>query len=233
MSGQTVAAAVAAVIAGACTAVCAHRLWRSRGRRSPMIAWTAGFALFTAAAGALWYGAARGWTDAPFRIYYLTGGVLVVAYLAVGELLLVLPGRRVTRMVAATMLFLTFASVAAVLAARVDGGALARAGATPPNGAMIGTWPKVMAIVLNSAGTLVLLVFSLRSAWLRRDPRPVMVAAGVGVIAIGSSATRLGSYALFAGAQALGIVLILLGLVTRRPAPTRPAGPTPRSSAGS
>jgi hypothetical protein len=231
MSAQTAAAAVAALIAAACTGVCADRLWGSHGRRSPMIAWTAGFALFTAAAGALWYGAARGWTDAPFRVYYLTGGVLVVAYLAVGELLLVLPGRRVTRLVAATMLFLTFASVAAVLAARVDGQALARAGATPPNGAMIGTWPKVMPIALNSAGTLVLLGFSLRSAWLRRDPRPLMVAAGVAVIAIASSATRLGSYTLFAGAQALGTVMILLGLVTRRGTPAR--RPTPTSSAGS
>jgi hypothetical protein len=225
MSGQTAAAAVAALVAAACTAVCARRLARAGGRRPPMIAWTLGFALFTVAAGALWYGAARGWSDAAFRVYYLTGGVLVVAYLAVGELLLVLPGRRVTRMIAATMLFLTFAAVAAVLAARVDAGELRRAGATPPNGAMIGPWPKVMAIALNSAGTLVLLGGSLRSAWLRWDPRPLMVAVGVGVIAVASSATRLGSYTAFAAAQAVGTVLILLGLVTRRP--------TPRSSAGS
>jgi len=36
------------------------------------------------------------------------------------------------------------------------------------------------------------------------------------VIALASSATRLGSYALFALAQAAGVTLILLGLVTRR-----------------
>jgi hypothetical protein len=227
MSGQTAAAAVAALVAAGCTAVCAQRLWIARGRRAPLIAWTAGFGLFTAAAGALWYGAARGWTAVPFRVYYLTGGVLVVAYLAVGELLLVLPGRRVTRMATATMLFLTFAAVAAVLAARVDAGALRRAGATPPNGALEGLWPKVMAIALNSVGTLVLLVGSVRSAWQRRDSRPLMVAAGVVVIAAASSATRLGSYTLFAAAQATGTVLILLGLVTRR------ARTTPRSSGGS
>ncbi|HEY8858932.1 MAG TPA: hypothetical protein VIM27_05720, partial [Gaiellales bacterium] len=161
-------------------------------------------------------GAARGWTAAPFRIYYLSGGVLVVAYLAVGELLLVLPGRTVTRLAAATMLFLTFAATAAVLAARIDTGELARAGPTPPNGALKGPWPTVMAIVLNSAGTVVLLAGSILSARRRRDPRPLLVAAGVLVIALASTATRLGSYTLFALAQAAGVTLILLGLVTRR-----------------
>jgi len=142
-----------------------------------------------------------------------------MVYLAVGELLLVLPGRTVTRMAAATMLFLTFAAAAAVLAARVDGAELARAGATPPNDALEGTWPKVMAIALNSVGTAVLLVGSIASARRRGDPRPLLVAAGVAVIAAASTATRAGSYALFALGQAAGITLILLGLVTRRLGP--------------
>jgi hypothetical protein len=215
MSAQTAAAAVATIVAAVCTVVSARRL-RAPARRAPFVAWTAGFGLFAAAAAALWYGAARGWSDAAFRVYYLTGGVLVVAYLAVGELLLVLPGRTVTRLAAATMLFLTFAATAAVLAARVDGSALAAAGATPPNDALVGPWPKVMAIALNSAGTVVLLAGSLLSARRRRDPRPLLVALGVAVIAAASSATRIGSYAAFALGQAAGISLILLGLVTRR-----------------
>ena len=221
MSSETAAAGVAAVVAAICTVVCVRRLAATGWRRPPLIAWSVGFALFTIATVALWYGAAFGWTDAAFRIYYLTGGILVVAYLAVGELLLVLPGRRVTRMVAATMLFLTFAAVAAVLAARVDAAELAAAGAAPPNDALEGPWPKALAIALNSAGTAVLLVFSLRSAYQRRDFRPLLVAVGVAVIAVASTATRLGSYALFALAQAVGIVLILAGLVWRRPTPGR------------
>jgi hypothetical protein len=219
MSAQTLAAAVAAGVAASCTAIVAERLARAHSRRAPLIAWTIGFALFTAASLALLDGAARGWTAAPFRVYYLTGGVLVVAYLAVGELLLVLPGRTVTRLAAATMLFLTFAATAAVLAARIDAGELARAGATPPNGALKGPWPTVMAIALNSSGTLVLLAGSILSARRRRDPRPLLVAAGVLVIALASTATRLGSYTLFALAQAAGVTLILLGLVTRRRSP--------------
>jgi len=75
------------------------------------------------------------------------------------------------------------------------------------------------AIVLNSAGTVVLLVGSIASARRRRDPRPLLVAAGVAVIAAASTATRAGSYAAFALGQAAGITLILLGLVTRRLGP--------------
>jgi hypothetical protein len=216
MSAQTLAAAVAAGVAATCTVIVAMRLGRARSRQAPLIAWTIGFVLFTTASLALLDGAARGWTAVPFRIYYLTGGVLVVAYLAVGEMLLVLPGRTVTRLTAATMLFLTFAATAAVLAARIDTGELARAGATPPNGALQGPWPTVMAIALNSAGTLVLLAGSILSARRRHDPRPLLVAAGVLVIALASTATRLGSYTLFVLAQAAGVTLILLGLVTRR-----------------
>jgi len=159
-----------------------------------------------------WLGGALLWHFAAMWLLMING----LAYLAVGEMLLVLPGRTVTRLTAATMLFLTFAATAAVLAARVDPGELARAGATPPNGAIKGPWTTVMAIGLNSAGTLVLLAGSILSARRRRDPRPLLVAAGVLVIALASSATRLGSYTLFALAQAAGVTLILLGLVTRR-----------------
>ena len=137
-------------------------------------------------------------------------------YLAVGELLLVAPGRRVTRLMVATMLWVTFASTAAVLAAAGRSEAeLANAGATPPNGAMGGPWTTILAIALNSAGTVVLLAGSIASARRRHDPRPLLVAVGVGVVALASTATRFDGYALFALTQAVGVVLILLGLVLR------------------
>jgi hypothetical protein len=214
VSAETAAAALATAVAAACAGIVAWRAWR---RPSPVrpafVAWAIGFGLFAVAAAALTWGAARGWSPPPFRVYYLTGGILVVAYLAVGEMLLVLPGRRVARVAAASMLFLTFAAAAAVLAARVDDAKLDAAGAAPPNDALHGMWATVLAVSLNSAGTLVLLAFTLHSAWRRRDPRPLLVAAGVGVIAVASSATRLGSYEAFALGQAAGVVLILGGLV--------------------
>ena len=135
MSAQTAAAAIAALVSLAATAVVAHRALTRPAVRAPMLAWLIGFALFSVAELALWYGAANGWTSAAFRIYYLAGGILVVPYLAVGELLLIAPGRRYTRLAVATMLWVTFASTAAVIAADVDAAKLASAGATPPNDA--------------------------------------------------------------------------------------------------
>jgi hypothetical protein len=119
------------------------------------------------------------------------------------------------------MLFITFAAAAAVLAAQVDRDTLDSAGAAPPNDALVGTWPAVLAIALNSAGTIVLLTGSLLSARRRHDLRPLLVAVGLLVVALASGATRLGSYTLFALGQAAGIVLILLGLVLRRGTATR------------
>jgi hypothetical protein len=217
MSGQTAAAGAAALVSLACTVVVALRAARSPGRsRTALAAWTIGFSLFTVATFSLWYGAWQGWGERLFRLYYLSGGILVVAFLALGELLLVAPGRRFTRLAVATMLWITFASAAAVLAAQVDVRELAAAGATPPNGAMGGPWTTILAAVLNTAGTVVLLAGSIASARRRRDPRPLLVALGVGVIALASTATRLDVYALFALGQALGIALILAGLVWRR-----------------
>jgi hypothetical protein len=233
MSGQTAAAAVAAAVSLICTAVVARRAWRARRGPGPvpaaLIAWSCGFALFSVATASLWYGAWQGWGERVFRLYYLTGGILVVAVLALGELLLVAPGRRATRLAVATMLWLTFASTAAVLAADVDVAALAQAGATPPNGAMGGPWTTILAASLNTVGTVVLLAGSVVSARRRRDPRPLLVAVGVGVIAIASTATRLDIYAVFALGQALGIVLILAGLAWRRPAAGGEGAVRPRS----
>ncbi|MDX6495097.1 MAG: hypothetical protein QOE17_1083 [Gaiellales bacterium] len=221
MSGQTAAAAAAAAVSLACTAVVGGRVWKSRRRpgaaRAALGAGSFGFGLFTIATASLWYGAWQGWGDRVFRLYYLTGGILVVAVLALGELLLVAPGRRVTRLAVATMLWVAFASTAAVLAADVDTAELARAGATPPNGAMGGPWTTILAAALNTAATVVLLAGSIASSRRRHDPRPLLVAVGVAVIALASTATRLDSYALFALGQALGIALILAGLVWRRP----------------
>ena len=215
MSAQTAAAAIAALVSLARTAVVASAADPSR--RAGAAAGVADRLRAVLGCGlALWYGAANGWTSAAFRLYYLAGGILVVPYLAVGELLLIAPGRRFTRLAVATMLWVTFASTAAVIAADVDAAELASAGATPPNDAMGGPWTTILAAVLNSIGTVILLGGSIASARRRRDPRPLLVAAGVIVIALTASATRLDSYALFAAGQATGIVLIMLGLVLRR-----------------
>jgi hypothetical protein len=211
------AAAAATATAAACAAATARRAVAERGPRRPaFVAWTAAFLVYVVAAAALLAGAALGWDAATFRVYYLAGGILVVAYLAVGQLLVLAPGARPPRLAAASLLFLTFAAAAATLVAEVDEAQLARAGAAPPNDALDGFWAAFMAIALNSAGTVVLLVGSVVSARRRRDPGPLLVAAGVAVIALTASATRFDVYSVFALGQAAGLLLILAGLVARR-----------------
>ena len=65
----------------------------ARRRSGEKVLWAVGFALFGAAA-ACEAGALRaGWSPSLFRAYYLTGGVLTVAYLGAGSAWLLLPRR--------------------------------------------------------------------------------------------------------------------------------------------
>ena len=62
----------------------AAELWR-RHRAAPapeLVAWTGSLAAFALGSGALAWGAAAGWDDRAFRVYYLFGGLLTAALLA-------------------------------------------------------------------------------------------------------------------------------------------------------
>jgi O-antigen/teichoic acid export membrane protein len=84
-------AAVAAAIAAICTAFIG---WDAVRRPRPeRVTWTGAFLLFTVAAVCEVIGSATGWSPILARVYYLTGAVLVVGVLALGELYLLLPGR--------------------------------------------------------------------------------------------------------------------------------------------
>ena len=62
---------------------------RYRVGRSPAhAAWAAALGAFAMASGALAWGAAAGWSDAVFRVYYLGGALLSAALLGTGSLLL-------------------------------------------------------------------------------------------------------------------------------------------------
>jgi hypothetical protein len=63
------------------------RHWRER-REPQFAAWAAGLGAYAVASAALAWGAASGWSDSVFRVYYLFGGLLTAALLGVGSLLL-------------------------------------------------------------------------------------------------------------------------------------------------
>ena len=183
---------------------------RNPGGRA-FLAWSAALAAFAVASAALAWGAAWGWSDPLFRVYYLCGALLSAALLGAGSLLFA--GRRV-------------AGGAALVYA---GLALGVALAMPLQGEISGTdvpeaqdvldlWPaRVLAIVGNSVGTVA--VAGVAIATFRRRPAGnALVLAGVAVAAIGSGLAGLGVGAL-APALALASVLLYAGFV----APTRPA----------
>jgi len=62
------------------------RRWR-RARAPELLAWSAGLGAYALGAGALAWGAAAGWDDRAFRVYYLFGGLLTAPLLGAGSLL--------------------------------------------------------------------------------------------------------------------------------------------------
>jgi hypothetical protein len=186
------------------------RLYRDR-RAPELAAWAAALAAYAVAAGALAWGAAAGWSEAAFRVYYLGGGLLTAALLGTGSLLLV--GRRWIVPVA-----LLYAGLAAgvVLAVPIQGDITGSG--IPEAQDVLELWPaRVLAIVGNSLGTLAVVGVALAS-FRARPLGNALIVAGVGVAAVGSGLAGLGVGAL-APTIALAAVLLYAGFVV----PTTPS----------
>ena len=190
---------------------------RYRARRRPeLAAWAAGLAAYALAAGALAWGAAAGWSDAAFRVYYLGGGLLTAALLGAGSLLLV--GRRWARPVALVYVGLAIGvAIAAPLQIELSGTDI------PEAQDVLDVWPaRILAIVANSLGTLAVVVVAI-ATFRTRPLGNVLILAGIAVAAVGSGLAGLGVGAL-APAVALAAVLLYAGFV----APVTLAAPRPQ-----
>jgi hypothetical protein len=179
---------------------------RYRARRRPeLAAWAAGLAAYALAAGALAWGAAAGWSEAAFRLYYLGGGLLTAALLGAGSLLLV--GRRWAIPVALVYTGLAAGvAIAAPLQIELSGTDI------PEAQDVLKLWPaRILAIVGNSVGTLAVVVVAI-STFRARPLGNVLVLAGIAVAAIGSGLAGLGVGAL-APAVALAALLLYAGFV--------------------
>jgi hypothetical protein len=183
---------------------------RYRRLRSPQfLAWAAALGAFAVAAGALAWGAAAGWSEAAFRVYYLGGALLTAPLLGAGSLLLV--GRR---WAAPAVLVYSGLAVGVALAMPLE----AELGGTdvPEAQDVLELWPaRILAIAGNSLGTLAVVAVALLT--IRRRPLGnALVLAGVGVAAVGSGLAGLGVGAL-APILAAAALLLYGGFV----APTR------------
>jgi hypothetical protein len=180
------------------------RRWRAR-RRPELAAWAAGLAAYAVAAGALAWGAAAGWSDAAFRVYYLGGALLTAALLGVGSLLLV--GRRWITPVA-----LIYAGLAIGVAVAVPLQTGLSGTEIPKAQDALDLWPaRVLAILGNSLGTLAVVVVAVMT-FRARTRGNAFILAGIAVAAIGSGFAGLGVGAL-APTIALAAILLYAGFV--------------------
>ncbi|GIU94686.1 MAG: hypothetical protein KatS3mg012_1143 [Gaiellaceae bacterium] len=152
-----------------------------RYRRQPapaFLAWAAALGAFALSAGALSWGAAAGWSEPVFRVYYLGGALLAAALLGAGSLLLV--GRREVALVA-----LVYSGLAIGVALAVPLGEVAGSD-VPAAQTVLDLWPaRALAIAGNVLGTLA--VVAVAAVTIRRRPLGnALVLAGVGVAAVGS-----------------------------------------------
>ena len=185
---------------------------RHRARPAPyLLAWAGALGSFAAGSAALAWGAAAGWSDPAFRVYYLFGGLLAAALIGAGSLLLV--GMRWIGPLTLAYVGLAIGiAVAVPLTAAVTGSSI------PEAQAHLDLFPaRVLAIAANSLGTLAAIAVAAKG--LRRRPLGnSFILAGLLVAAIGSALAGLGSAetALFSAAAALllyaGFVLPAGGL---------------------
>jgi len=186
---------------------------RYRARRRPeLVAWAAGLAAYALAAGALAWGAAAGWSDPAFRVYYLGGALLTAALIGAGSLLLV--GR-----LWATPVALVYTGLAIGVAVAVPLQTGLSGVEIPAAQDVLDFWPaRILAILGNSLGTLAVVGVALVTF----RSRPLgngLILAGIAVAGIGSGLAGLGVGAL-APAVAVAAVLLYAGFVAPSPLST-------------
>jgi hypothetical protein len=175
----------------------------ARGRRH---AWAAGLVSFAAAAAAMAWGAAHGWDEYAFRVYYLAGALLSAPLLGIGSLQLA--GRRFA---GALGLLWVGLSLGVAVEMHVHG---ALAGTDVPRAQdHVDVFPRVLAIAGSSLGAAAVLAVAVLT--LRR--RPLGNALLVAAVAAAAAASALTQTAVAAAAACFMLAAALLyAAATRR-----------------
>src|SRR5712691_3725363 len=179
---------------------------RWRARRSPeLAAWSAALLAYALACAALAWGAAAGWDQRVFRIYYLFGGLLSAPLLGAGSLLLV---RR--RWTPALMYVYIGVTVGVVVTMRLTD-TVQGTGIPSAQSHLDFFPPRLLALIGNSLGTLAVVAVALMT--IRRRPvGNTLILAGVTIAAVGSALGRLGEGGT-AAMLAAGAALLYAGFV--------------------
>jgi hypothetical protein len=174
--------------------------------RAGRLAWAGGLLTFAAAAAAMAWGAAHGWDEPAFRVYYLAGALLSAPLLGIGSLQLW--GRRW-----ATAAGLVYTGFAVGIAATMEVHGSFATHDVPRAQDHLDAFPRVVAIAASSLGALAVALVA--AATLRRRPRGNALMLGAVAAAAAASALTQTAVSLAAGCFALAAVLLFAGVRVR------------------
>jgi hypothetical protein len=208
------------------------RRWRV-SRRAYLRSWAVSLLLFAIGCGALWYGTAFGWSGPTFRTFYICGALLSVPWLAQGEIEL-LARPVVARITFFFLLLLSLDGAVTLAAAPFVDGATIGGYAVPAGRDLYTALPRVLVVVSNALGTLVVVAGTLWSGWRSRGRGvaararfrgTLVILAGVLIAAAGGSLTFLDRVSSQAVTLAVGVAVMYAGFVlaSRRPGSHRAA----------
>ena len=188
----------AALIASAFALSTADR-WLKR-RQPHELVWTIAMVLFAIGSGALWWAESAGWNLAVFRIFFLAGAVLNVAWLALGTVYL-LAGQRTGRIVSQWLLVFSGFSAGIILTAPMKDAI--NPTELPQGSDLFSALPRILAAVGSSIPALVIFGGAIWSVWrVLRGANP----------ALSSTVQR---HVTSAPKLAIGNALIALGAATK------------------
>jgi hypothetical protein len=185
-------------------------------RRTYQLMWAIGFAMFAVAAFAGYLARSGGTTETDYRVFYLLGAILNVAWLGLGTVYL-LARRPWSSVALGLVVLLSLVAVYAVWGAPVNVAAAADNGKGFPDGSM----PRILAGVGSGLGSVVLIGGALWSAWVflrrrhngRRALANVIIAVGVLIVAAGGTATFTGASGVLELANLVGLSVMFAGFL--------------------
>ncbi len=234
---QTSTSGLNATLAGAAAIVaCAFALitfdrWQVRGQPHEL-AWTIAMTLFAIGSLALWWAEATGWTIFVFRIFFLSGAVLNVGWLALGTIYLI-AGKTTGDRIRNYLIGLSAFSIGVVLVAPAK--KEISVGEFPSARELFGVTPRILAAVGSGVPAMIIIFGALWSTYrvikkssptistrnvrivkspLRLATSNILVAAGTIVLsASGSLAGRLGKDRAFAVTLLIGLCILFAGFL--------------------
>ena len=206
--------AVTALIAAAFAVVVLRQY--TAHHKTYQLMWAAGFAMFALAAFAGFLARSGTTTDTEYRLFYLFGAILNVAWLSLGTLYL-LARRRWADTALVAVVALSLLGAYAVVSVPVDLTAAADSGRGFPNGSLA----RILAGVGSGLGSIVLIGGALWSAWIflqrrrngRRALANVIIAVGVLIVAAGGTATFTGASGVLELANLVGLSVMFAGFL--------------------